>query len=276
MLSHPLPQTILVFDVHRDPVGADRYRAQVRDGVDRAFAEAVVRWNDGEYRGGLAVLPETVVLHRFVGDLANRLREHNGMYPSGARIHLGLCAHAAFPLVPGGDVAEADIILANRLLGSAESGKEGRFSAEPITLVVTGRIFRELVRNGQVTDPDEFREIGVRIDGARVGGWVRRTRGEPLDALTALVDALLEVPSVRGEGSRRLVLDLLPDPIGGMVRTHPVPRAHVFELVRTCHDYDDGMNALFRVLRELEGDSLPLRRAEVAAREWTGREGEIG
>ncbi len=85
------------------------------------------------------------------------------------------------------------------------------------------------------------------------------------DAFGALVDALMEVPSVRDEPSRRLVLSRMRQEIAGAVRHHQGARMHVIEMVQTCLNYDDGLGDLLRVLRELEGDSNPVRRSAQAA-----------
>lgn len=86
------------------------------------------------------------------------------------------------------------------------------------------------------------------------------------DAFTAVVDALLEVPSVRDEPGRRMVLSRLRREIAEAVPHHQRARLHVIELVRTCRDYDGGLDDLLRVLRELEGESNPVRRSAQAIR----------
>lgn len=86
------------------------------------------------------------------------------------------------------------------------------------------------------------------------------------DALGTLVDALLAVPSVRDETGRRLVLSMMRPEIAQAVPHHQRARLHVIELVRTCLDYDGGLDDLLRVLRELEGESIPVHRSEEAAR----------
>ncbi|MDX8031682.1 FxSxx-COOH system tetratricopeptide repeat protein [Lentzea sp. BCCO 10_0856] len=84
------------------------------------------------------------------------------------------------------------------------------------------------------------------------------------DTFGAVVDALLTVPSVRDETSRRLVLSRMRPEIAQAVPHHRRARLHVVELVRTCLNYDDGLRDLLRVLRELEGESIPVRRSEEA------------
>lgn len=85
------------------------------------------------------------------------------------------------------------------------------------------------------------------------------------DAFGALVDALLTMSSLSDEPSRRLVLSRLRREISQAVPHHQGARLHVIALVRTCLDYDGGLDDLLRVLREAEGNSIPMRRSAEAA-----------
>ncbi|MCS7475780.1 hypothetical protein ACFFQW_24740 [Umezawaea endophytica] len=91
------------------------------------------------------------------------------------------------------------------------------------------------------------------------------------DAFGELVDALMEVDSIREDSARSVVLSLLPVRIAGAVPHHPRARLHVIGLLRTCLDHEDGLLELVAVLRELEGDSLAMRRLTARTSEWTGR-----
>ncbi|MEV6235142.1 hypothetical protein [Lentzea sp. NPDC051838] len=86
------------------------------------------------------------------------------------------------------------------------------------------------------------------------------------DAFGALVNALLEVPSVRDEPSRRLTLSRMRREIADAVPQQQTARMQVISLVQTCLNYDDGLGDLLRVIRELEGESIPVRRSAEAAR----------
>ena len=94
-------------------------------------------------------------------------------------------------------------------------------------------------------------------------------RTGPRDDFVDLVDALLEVESIRDDLARSAVLALLPIHIAGSVPHHPRARLHVIGLVRTCLDHENGLHDLVAVLREIEGDSLPIRRLEARTRRWT-------
>ncbi|MGW6928954.1 effector-associated domain 2-containing protein [Lentzea sp. NPDC054927] len=96
------------------------------------------------------------------------------------------------------------------------------------------------------------------------------------DGVTDLVNALLKVPSIRDEPGRRTVLSRLRPEIGDAVPHHQRTRLHVFELVRTCQDYEGGLDDLLRVLRELEGDSIPVRHSADAVRRLAEERPESG
>jgi hypothetical protein len=81
-------------------------------------------------------------------------------------------------------------------------------------------------------------------------------------ALSVLVDALLAVPVVAQENGRRLLLDQLRPQLANAVPYSPSARLHVFALLRTCMDYDHGLDELLTVVRQLEGDSIPAKQLD--------------
>ncbi|MDX8029220.1 hypothetical protein SK803_03320 [Lentzea sp. BCCO 10_0856] len=115
---------------------------------------------------------------------------------------------------------------------------------------------------------------GDLVQAGVINGDVHLHSAPPLpttgDEVTDLVNALLTVPSIRDEPGRRTVLSRLRPEIGDAVPHHQRARLHVFELVRTCQDFEGGLADLLRVLRELEGDSIPVRHSAEAVRRLTG------
>lgn len=87
-----------------------------------------------------------------------------------------------------------------------------------------------------------------------------RASATPAPGNFALVDALLEVPTVADDESRKLLLGRLRPEIRNSVAGNPRARLHVMNIVTTCRNYDGGVQELVRALREVEGDSLPVRR----------------
>jgi hypothetical protein len=100
----------------------------------------------------------------------------------------------------------------------------------------------------------------------------RRQSRKSAFGLAALVDALLEIPTVASESGRRLLLDSLRPEVANAVPYHAQTRLHVFSLVNTCLRYDYGIEELLTVVRQLEGDGPAVRAldATVAALAGSG------
>jgi hypothetical protein len=101
-------------------------------------------------------------------------------------------------------------------------------------------------------------------------------RGEPVGAAEPadpwdVVNALLATGAVTPDGGSGL-LSLLPGHISGSVPRADRPRLQMFHLVRRCGDFRDGPGELVRAVRELEGESISVRRfVEAARRLWPDR-----
>jgi len=67
---------------------------------------------------------------------------------------------------------------------------------------------------------------------------------DPPDAFFELVEAFLDVPCVRDEGNRRLLLGRIRPEIATVVPNYPSDRLHVIALLRTCRQYDGGLDNL--------------------------------
>lgn len=109
-------------------------------------------------------------------------------------------------------------------------------------------------------------QAGTVHGGIHIHGSPAPPAPQSDDPLGALVDALLAVPSISDEPGRRLVLSRMRREIAHAVPHHQEARRHVIQLVLTCRNYDNGLGDLLRVLRELEGDSIPVRRSAEAMR----------
>lgn len=82
--------------------------------------------------------------------------------------------------------------------------------------------------------------------------------GTPADALHALADALLLVPSMAEEATRKAVLSELPIEIRTSVPRSSVARQDVLAIVRTCASRNDGLGSLFSAVARTEGQTLDL------------------
>ena len=77
-----------------------------------------------------------------------------------------------------------------------------------------------------------------------------------------LTDALLNVPAVSDDDSRRVVLEMLPADIRHAIPYSRFPRIHVLGMVNTSWNYQDGLQSLIRAVRLVEGDSLAMEKLD--------------
>lgn len=87
-----------------------------------------------------------------------------------------------------------------------------------------------------------------------------------------VVDALHELPCMRDNHTRSLVVGRLPAHISLAIQDFPEPRTHIAEILGKCIDYDDGVPGLLSVIRDLNGgDSLAWQRLiDIARRRLPG------
>jgi hypothetical protein len=77
-----------------------------------------------------------------------------------------------------------------------------------------------------------------------------------------LTDALLRVPAVADDDSRRVVLEMLPGDLRHAIPFSRYPRIHVLGMVNTSWNYEDGLQSLVRAVRLVEGDSLAMENLD--------------
>ena len=88
------------------------------------------------------------------------------------------------------------------------------------------------------------------------------TGAYPPDTAQMLTDALLNVPAVSDDDSRRVVLEMLPADIRHAIPYSRFPRIHVLGMVNTSWNYQDGLQSLVRAVRLVEGDSLAMEKLD--------------
>lgn len=144
-----------------------------------------------------------------------------------------------------GEVSAALAVLGSDALRSAHAA-----TTRPVTIAVTDGY----ARVHPIDDPDRHRI--VRVPDVREPVWLLDARVPDTEAL---FHALMEVPSLRREDSRRLVLDLLPPALASAVPHHPADALHVSGLLLTCLEHAGGLNALIQALHVVEGEgSTPM------------------
>ena len=94
--------------------------------------------------------------------------------------------------------------------------------------------------------------------------------GYSAEIVERLTDALLRVPAVADDDSRRMVLQMLPADFRLAIPYSRVPRIHVLGMVSTSWDYADGLGSLVRAVRLVEGDSLRMDELDSVILELAG------
>ena len=85
-----------------------------------------------------------------------------------------------------------------------------------------------------------------------------------------LTDALLRVPAVGDDDSRRVVLEMLPADLRHAIPFSRIPRIHVLGMVNTSWNYADGLQSLVRAVRLVEGDSLAMEELDAVILDLAG------
>jgi Effector-associated domain 2 len=100
--------------------------------------------------------------------------------------------------------------------------------------------------------------------------------GYPPEIVDRLTDALLRVPAVADDDSRRMVLQMLPADIRLAIPYSRIGRIHVLGMVATSWNYQDGLQSLVRAVRLVEGDSRPMDELDAVILELAGPAGKAG
>jgi hypothetical protein len=281
-------------DADRLVVRSTMYRA-----LKRSFTGSGIPWHECEISdqgdGVLALVPSTVPKNRLVVGLPEEvdteLGRHNKNCPPAARVRLRMAVHVAEIHHDRHGRVGNGLNYAFRMLNATVVRTALARSAGNLVLVASEYFYRQVIRQNPAAAPDEYRRLvfesketsdvaWIRVfddDGtvalvvtraAETGKGVDRLRevlsGSPgrRTALSVLVDALLAVPVVAQENGRRLLLDQLRPQLANAVPYSPSARLHVFALLRTCMDYDHGLDELLTVVRQLEGDSIPAKQLD--------------
>jgi hypothetical protein len=273
-------------------------RAGMYKSVQQAFAEAGIPWAECYQQDVgdsiLALAPSTVPKSAFAGTLpralAVALRTHNEAHPPEERIKLRLSLHAGeVTFDEYGGVAALAIIHASRLLDARPLKEALAGSPGTLAMIVSEWFYDEVIRHHVDHEPDAYRKVTVVVKETTTTGWIRLpdhvlpaepeeppapspalvTNGEAVLAPVLLhstspeffqvIEALEEIPCMRDERERSMVVDQLP--FAGTVRYFPSRRAHLTSILRTCLDFENGVVELVTAISSQEtSGSLPMRR----------------
>ena len=186
---------------------------------------------------------------------AVRLTE--AVHASGLSLRLRLVLARGGPSAPGGSgepIPESEVAVALAVLRSDALRSAHAATTRPVTIAVTDGY----ARAHPIAGSDRHRI--VRVPDVAEPVWLLDARVPDTEAL---FHALMAVPSLQREESRRLVLDLLPPAIASTVPHHPTAALHVGGLLMTCLEHRGGLDALRHALHVVEGeDSTPMRQID--------------
>ena len=193
----PRHRAIIAVDIEQSASRPDLVKAELRrtlyDLFDQALRSAGInrrhrdRFTD---RGdGLLALihpvdqaSKPVLLNRAVPALSELLAHYNANPPRADRLHQQLrvrvVMHAGEVHYDGNGCFGEALDIAFRLLDAPGVKKVVRTTADPLTLVISGDIYRTIVRHGyDGIDPRAFRPlIRVHVAGHRYPGWIHTPR----------------------------------------------------------------------------------------------------
>jgi class 3 adenylate cyclase len=191
-------RAIIAVDIEQSTSRPDPVKAELRrtlyDLFDQALRAAGIHRRDRDRftdRGdGLLALihpvdhaAKPILLNRAIPTLAQLLADYNASLPRAGRarrqLRVRVVMHAGEVHYDDNGCFGEALDIAFRLLDAPGVKKALRAAADPLTLVISGDIYRTIVRHSyDGIDPHAFRPlIRVHIAGHRYPGWIRTTSG---------------------------------------------------------------------------------------------------
>ncbi|HEX3960437.1 MAG TPA: hypothetical protein VHZ03_28000 [Trebonia sp.] len=193
VIPFPRHRAIVALDIEQSTSRPDPVKAELRHTIYQLFDESLRSTGiDGCHRDGfidrgdgvLALIhpvdeaPKVVLLNRTIPLLRQSLAEYNVGLPAVERVQRQLRVRA---VMHAGEVhydangcfGEA-LDIAFRLLDAPTVKKALRVATDPLTLVISGDIYRTVVRHGyDGIDPSAFYPaVRIRVAGNRYAGWI--------------------------------------------------------------------------------------------------------
>lgn len=194
MEQYPTHQSVLAFDVEgfSDPHRDDTARTAVREAVYALFqdacAAASVPWSECELNdrgdGAIVVVSSAVskvlLLDPLFSCLLSALTEHNRRAALAERIRLRVALHAGEVTRDShGLSGNADVILACRLLDSAQLRTTLGNTGGPLAVIVSDTIYSGIVRHRyRGIDPAEYHPVSVTVKKTTANAWIH-VPGDP-------------------------------------------------------------------------------------------------
>jgi hypothetical protein len=270
--------------------------------LKEAFKVAGIPWRRCERYdrgdGVMILVPAGVSKNRLVARLPSVLQaglaEYNADKPPVGRIRLRLALHAGEVHHDEHGPASDSLVFGFRLLEAEQPKEELARSAGDLVVIVSEWFFGNVIRHDPGANPDSYRPMRFMAGKTPASAWIYlpgagpettsvtstdrladvllNTNSTRRASLMTFVDALLAIPTVGRESSRRVLLEQLRPEIANAVPYSPQSRHHVLGLVTTCMNYQGGLDELLGLVRDLEGESVPVRQLdETVARLITAR-----
>jgi hypothetical protein len=279
-------RAIVVVDIvsFTDPARTLMDQRTVHDGLYEmlrsAFDSSGIPWKNCrvEDRGDGAMIlvspefPKLWLVDQWPARLLAGLREYNAVHTVEARVQLRVALHAGEVYENSNGVVSQAVNLAFRILDAKPAKSALATTGGMLALIASNEFYRDVIQQEPAADPNSYRRIAVSVKETETVAWLRLpdvaplvqvpTQVSPATTLFEIVDALLDLPFVRDTNGRNELIDLLRPEIRNTVAYHPVARLHVVALVKTCLRHDRGLADLLEAVRQLDGDSTPVRRLE--------------
>jgi class 3 adenylate cyclase len=195
----PYHRTIIAFDIEQSTNRADLIKAELRkmsyELFDEALRTAGIRAPHRDPfidRGdGLLALihpveqaPKAILLNHVIPTFNRLLTDHNASLPHISQpqrqLRVRIVMHAGEVHYDANGCFGEALDIAFRLLDAVTVKKALQMTSAPLTLVVSGDIYRSVVRHGYSgIDRDAFHQaVRVQIAGYRYPGWIYISREE--------------------------------------------------------------------------------------------------
>jgi hypothetical protein len=265
--------------------------------LKEAFRVAGIGWRRCEKYdrgdGVMILVPAGISKNRLVARLPMLVQAglagHNAKRPPEGRIRLRLALHAGEVHHDENGPTSDSMVFGFRLLDAGPAKEELARCAGDMVVIVSEWFFDNVIRHDPGANPGSYRPMWFKTKETTAFGWmyvpgvvpettsvngVRHTSTDRLAdvllntnstrraSLMTFVDALLAIPTVGRESSRRVLLEQLRPEIANAVPYSPQSRHHVLGLVTTCMNYQGGLDELLELVRDLEGPSMPVRQLD--------------
>lgn len=245
------------------------------------------------------------LVHPLPDHLRKTLRAHNRLAVELAQLRLRISLHEGQLASDENGMVGTTVNHAARMLDAPVFKEAIGKSSAALGIIASDDFYAAVVKPGRnAADPDEFKQVEIRLKETRARGWLcirepaRRSTEvasspprtpptstgplhyEPIAAaaddtrssmrrppIFEIVDRLMDIPLLTTVDGRAEILASLRPEIAIRIARHPRPQHDVLSMVRTCLEFQGGLEEFLVVVRELAGDTTPVRVLDAAVAE---------